>query len=46
MQATITIPRGWGYPRFTFGQLTKQGIVIGIEFVPSDTLIAKESGGG
>ncbi|BBD63119.1 hypothetical protein NIES2109_59690 (plasmid) [Nostoc sp. HK-01] len=46
MQVTITIPRGWGYPRFTFGQRTKQGIVVGIEFVPSDSLIAKESGGG
>ncbi|MBD2468801.1 hypothetical protein [Nostoc sp. FACHB-145] len=46
MQVTITIPRGWGYPRFTFGQRTKQGIVVGIEFVPSDSLIAKESGAG
>jgi hypothetical protein len=46
MQVTITIPRGWGYPRFTFGQRTKQGIVVGIEFVPSDSLIATESGAG
>ncbi len=24
MQVTITIPRGWGYPRFTFGQRTNR----------------------
>jgi hypothetical protein len=27
MQATISILSGWDYPRFTFGQLTKQGII-------------------
>ncbi|WP_414546388.1 hypothetical protein [Nostoc sp. CCY0012] len=46
MQVTITIPRGWGYPCFTFGQRTKQGIVVGIEYIPTDSLIAKEGGGG
>lgn len=46
MQVTITIPRGWGYPRFTFGQRTKQGIVVGIEYIPSDSLIAKEGSSG
>lgn len=42
MQVTITIPRGWGYPRFTFGEHTKQGVVVRIEFIPSDSLIGKE----
>ncbi|RCJ32453.1 hypothetical protein A6770_18740 [Nostoc minutum NIES-26] len=46
MQVTITIPRGWGYPRFTFGQRTKQGVVVGIEFIPSNSLIAKENAAG
>jgi hypothetical protein len=46
MQVTITIPRGWGYPRFTFGQRTKQGIVVGVEYIPSDSLMAKEGSGG
>lgn len=46
MQVTITIPRGWGYPRFTFGERTKQGAVVGIEFIPADSLIGKEDGGG
>ncbi|YAF99320.1 MAG: hypothetical protein AB3A66_29670 (plasmid) [Nodularia sp. CChRGM 3473] len=46
MQVTITIPRGWGYPRFTFGQRTKQGIVVGVEYIPSDSLIGKEGGSG
>lgn len=46
MQVTITIPRGWGYPKFTFGQRTKQGMVVGIEFIPSDSLIGKEGVAG
>ncbi|MBD2452409.1 hypothetical protein H6G76_36005 [Nostoc sp. FACHB-152] len=46
MQVTITIPRGWGYPRFTFGQRTKQGIVVGIELIPTDSLIGKEGNAG
>ncbi|ABA24986.1 hypothetical protein Ava_B0275 (plasmid) [Trichormus variabilis ATCC 29413] len=46
MQVTITIPRGWGYPRFTFGQRTKQGTVVGIEYISSDSLIGKEGNAG
>lgn len=46
MQVTITIPRGWGYPKYTFGQRTKQGIVVGIEFIPADSAIAHEGGAG
>ncbi|MBE9036043.1 hypothetical protein [aff. Roholtiella sp. LEGE 12411] len=31
MQPTITLPRGWGIPRFALGQRTKHGKIIGIE---------------
>ncbi|WP_373527145.1 hypothetical protein [Nostoc sp.] len=42
MEATITIPHGWKYPRFTFGQRTQKGIIIGIKYYPSDSLLAHE----
>ncbi|MBN3906719.1 MAG: hypothetical protein HWQ35_09195 [Nostoc sp. NMS1] len=42
MQATITIPHGWKYPRFTLGQRTEQGIIIGIKYYPSESLLAHE----
>ncbi|MBE9053536.1 hypothetical protein IQ243_24650 [Nostocales cyanobacterium LEGE 11386] len=31
MQPTISIPQNWKYPRFTVGQRTEQGIIIGIK---------------
>ncbi|MBD2512484.1 hypothetical protein H6G91_35665 [Nostoc muscorum FACHB-395] len=42
MQPTITIPHGWKYPRFTLGQRIEQGIIIGIKYYPSDSLLACE----
>ncbi|MBD2512638.1 hypothetical protein H6G91_36520 [Nostoc muscorum FACHB-395] len=42
MQPTITIPHGWKYPRFTLGQRTEQGIIIGIKYYPIDSLLAYE----
>ncbi|MEH2231081.1 MAG: hypothetical protein V7K71_15915 [Nostoc sp.] len=42
MQPTITIPHGWKYPRFTLGQRTEQGIIIGIKYYPSESLLAHE----
>ncbi|MBD2565638.1 MULTISPECIES: hypothetical protein [Nostoc] len=42
MQPTITIPHGWKYPRFTLGQRTEQGIIIGIKYYLSDSLLAHE----
>lgn len=42
MQPTITIPHGWKYPRFTLGQRTEQGIIIGIKYYLSDSLLAYE----
>lgn len=46
MQPTISIPKGWDYPRFTIGQRTKQGLIIGIQYYPADTLLAHEYGSG
>jgi hypothetical protein len=46
MQPTISIPHGWGYPRFTFGQLTKQGVVIGLVYYQTGTYLAEEFGEG
>ncbi|MBD2473241.1 hypothetical protein [Nostoc sp. FACHB-145] len=31
MQPTISIPKHWDYPSFTFGQRTQQGLIIGLE---------------
>jgi hypothetical protein len=42
MEPTITIPQGWKYPRFTLGQRTQQGIIVGIKYYPSDSLLAHE----
>ncbi|UKP00961.1 hypothetical protein [Nostoc sp. UHCC 0870] len=46
MQATISIPKGSEYPRFTIGQRTQQGLIIGIQYYPADTLLAHEYGVG
>ena len=42
MQPTISIPHGWKYPRFTLGQSTEQGIIIGIKYYLIDSLLAHE----
>ncbi|MBN3881451.1 MAG: hypothetical protein HWQ44_00280 [Nostoc sp. JL34] len=42
MQPTISILHGWKYPCFTFGQRTEQGIIIGMKYYPSDSLLAHE----
>lgn len=46
MQPTITIPHGWKYPRFTLRQRAEQGLIIGIKYYPSDSLLAHEYGEG
>ncbi len=46
MEPTISIPRSWGYPRFSFGQRTQQGIIIGLHYHPADTSLAHEYGEG
>jgi hypothetical protein len=46
MQPTISIPKGWEYPRFKLGQRTKQGLIIGIQYYTTDTLLAHEYGAG
>jgi hypothetical protein len=44
MQPTISVPSNWDYPRFSFGQRTQQGIILGMEYYPPDTLLAHEYG--
>ncbi|MBE9038764.1 hypothetical protein [aff. Roholtiella sp. LEGE 12411] len=46
MQPTISIPHGWDYPRFTFGQRTKQGIIVGMVYYQIGTYLAEEFGEG
>ncbi len=46
MQPTITIPKGWEYPRFTLGERTQQGMIVGLEYYPADSQLAHEYGHG
>ncbi|MFN6565299.1 MAG: hypothetical protein RMY28_036610 [Nostoc sp. ChiSLP01] len=46
MEPTISIPKGWQYPRFTFGQRTERGQIIGMKYYAKDTYLADEYGGG
>ncbi|ODG99884.1 hypothetical protein A4S05_35720 [Nostoc sp. KVJ20] len=46
MEPTISIPQGWKYPRFTFGQRTERGVIIGLKYYSEDTLLAHEFGEG
>jgi hypothetical protein len=32
---TIPIPQSWTLPKYQLGQITKQGQIVGIEYVPS-----------
>ncbi|MBE9002331.1 hypothetical protein IQ274_30025 [Nostoc sp. LEGE 12447] len=46
MQPTITLPCGYGIPKFNVGQRTQQGKVIGIEVLPHDSVLAENCGSG
>jgi hypothetical protein len=46
MQSTISILHGWDYPRFTFGQLTTKGIIVGLTYYQIGTYLAEEFGEG
>lgn len=46
MEPTISIPQGWQYPRFSFGQRTEQGVIIGMKHYSDDTFLANEYGEG
>jgi hypothetical protein len=46
MQATISIPRHWGYPRFAFDQRSEQGLILGLYYYPSGTELAEQFGDG
>ncbi|QFS51885.1 hypothetical protein [Nostoc sphaeroides] len=42
MQATISIPQHWTYPRFALEQRTEQGIILGLYYYPSGTELAEQ----
>jgi hypothetical protein len=46
MQATISIPRHWGYPRFALEQRTNKGIILGLYYYLSGTELAEQFDGG
>ncbi|MBD2302574.1 MULTISPECIES: hypothetical protein [Nostocales] len=46
MEATISIPQGWQYPRFAFGQRTERGQIIGMKYYAQNTFLADEYGAG
>ncbi len=46
MQATISIPQHWGYPRFALDQRTKDGIILGLYYYSSGTGLAEQFGVG
>jgi hypothetical protein len=46
MQATISIPQHWGYPRFALDQRTKDGIILGFYSYPNGTELAEQFGDG
>ncbi|AVH74358.1 hypothetical protein [Nostoc sp. 'Lobaria pulmonaria (5183) cyanobiont'] len=46
MQATISIPQHWGYPRFGLEQRTEQGMILGLYHYPSGTELAEQFGDG
>jgi hypothetical protein len=46
MEPTISIPKGWQYPRYTFGQRTQYGAIIGMRYYAADTFLGQEYGEG
>jgi hypothetical protein len=35
----VTIPNHWTLPKFSFGQRTKQGVIVGIQYYPPNNLL-------
>jgi hypothetical protein len=46
MQPTVSIPQGWDYPRYCFGQLTQQGMIVSMIYYPKDTYLDQEYDSG
>lgn len=46
MQPTISLPIGYGKPKFNVGQRTQQGKIIGFEVLPLDSALAESCGSG
>ncbi len=42
--STINIPNHWTLPKYSLGQRTKQGIIVGIEYHPPNSLLANQCG--
>ncbi|AVH63870.1 hypothetical protein [Nostoc sp. 'Peltigera membranacea cyanobiont' N6] len=42
MQATISIPQHWAYPRFALEQRTQDGIILGFYYYPNGTELAEQ----
>ncbi|MHC5937890.1 hypothetical protein [Nostoc sp.] len=42
MQATISIPQHWDYPRFALEQRTQDGIILGFYYYPNGTELAEQ----
>ncbi|MCC5640584.1 hypothetical protein LC593_33090 [Nostoc sp. CHAB 5844] len=46
MEPTISIPRDWQYPRFSFGGRTQLGVIIGMKYYAENTYLGNEYGTG
>lgn len=46
MQPTISIPKNWEYPRFTFSDRIQQGIIVGMEYYVKDSFLADKYDNG
>lgn len=42
----IDLPPNWTPPKYSFGNRTKQGIIVGLENYPPDSLLVKQYGLG
>ncbi|MBD2440465.1 hypothetical protein [Nostoc sp. FACHB-110] len=46
MKSQINILTEWPYPKFALGQITNQGLVIGLEYLPHGSLLGDTVGAG
>lgn len=46
MEPVISIPKHWRYPRYTFGQRSEHGEIIGMKYYAPDTYLASQYGEG
>jgi hypothetical protein len=41
----VTIPNYWTSPKYSLGQRTKQGVIVGIQYYPPNNLLAESRDG-